>query len=165
MSPKSLVLIDYWKRLPTIPVDERRAALNQLCRHVRTKALDRSAFLPYALADHDEQVVHEATLAYVAQRDEIRGHSAAAVADALEWIRRRLALNRGAVFAALLSLDDEAVTALLAGLQLSLDAADVATVFRRGARSACPRVREFLTAWQELAASPPPQSVGELAAA
>jgi uncharacterized membrane-anchored protein len=165
MSPKSRVLIDYWKRLPTASVDERRAALGQVCAQVQALDLDRSTILPYALADHDEHVVHEATLAYVSPKSAVLGTSAVAVADALEWIRRRLALNRGAVFAALLSLDDQAVIDRLAGLRLTLDADEAATVFRRGARSRSARVQEFLESWQELAVQPPAQPAGELAAA
>jgi hypothetical protein len=162
MSPKTRVLIEYWKRLPAISVDERRAALGQLRTQLHAAGFDHACLLPFALADYDEQVVHEATLAYVTTKGGV--DHAGAVTDALEWIRRRLALNRGAVFSALLSLDDESVTVGLAGLRLSLDAEEVATVFRRGARTACPRVREFLDGWQELAAAPPVHS-RELAAA
>jgi len=165
MSPNTLVLIDYWKRLPTRSVDERRTALERLCSQQRDGGLDHSALLPYALADADENVVHQATLAYVGPRGGSRDTNPAAVEDALEWIRRRLALNRGAVFAALLSLDDEQVTAALAGLRLSLDAHETATVFRRSAPVGCPRAREFLEAWQELAGPPAGQPAGVLAAA
>ena len=165
MSPNTRVLIEYWKCLPTSSVDQRRAAVEQLCSRAQVGGSDRSVFLPYALADDDEDVVHQATLAYVAPKGAARTISAAAVDDALQWIRRRLALNRGAVFAALLSLDDEQVTAALAGLRLSLDAAEAATVFRRGARTGCLRARKFLEGWQELVGPPPTQPAGVLAAA
>lgn len=165
MSPNTRVLIEYWKHLQTSSVDERRTALERLCSEERGGGFNRSAFLPYALADVDEHVVHQATLAYVAPKGVVRSTSTAAVEDALEWIRRRLALNRGAVFAALLSLDDEQVTAALAGLRLSLDAHEAATVFRRGARTASPRARKFLEGWQELAGLPLSQPAGVLAAA
>jgi hypothetical protein len=165
MSPNTRVLLEYWKRLPTSAVHDRRTALEQLCSEEQGGASDRSALLPYALADDDEQVVHRATLAYVAPKGGARTIDTAAVEAALEWIRRRLALNRGAVFAALLSLDDEQVTAALAGLRLSLDAHEAATVFRRGARTGCPRARTFLEGWQELAGPLPTQPTGVLAAA
>jgi hypothetical protein len=165
MSPNTPVLIDYWKRLPTTSVEERRTALEQLCGQEPGGDCNRPALLPYALADDDENVVHRATLAYVAPRGVVRNTDKAAVEDALSWIRRRLALNRGAVFAALLSLDDEQVTAALAGLRLSLDAHEAATVFRRGARTGCPRARRFLEGWQELAGPPRTQPSGVLAAA
>jgi hypothetical protein len=165
MSPNTPVLIDYWKRLPTTSVDERRTALDRLCGQEPGGGFNRPALLPYALADDDETVVHRATLAYVAPRGVVRNIDRAAVDDALEWIRRRLALNRGAVFAALLALDDEDVTAALAGLRLSLDAHEAATVFRRGARTGCPRARDFLEGWQELAGLPRTQPSGALAAA
>jgi hypothetical protein len=165
MSPNTRVLIDYWKRLPTRSAQERLTALEQLCSREQGGGLSRTALLPYVLADDDENVVHRATLACVAPGGVMRSIDRAAVADALEWIRRRLALNRGAVFAALLALDDEQVTASLAGLRLSLDAPEAATVFRRGARAGCARTRKFLEGWQELAGSPPTQPSGVLAAA
>jgi hypothetical protein len=164
MSPNTRVLIDYWKRLPTRSVEERRTSLEQLCGQ-QPGGFNRSALLPYALADDDEQVVHRATLAYVAPRGVVRTIDTAAAEDALEWIRRGLALNRAAVFAALLSLDDEQVTATLAGLRLSLDAHEAATVFRRGSQLGCPRARKFLEGWRELAAPIPTQLPGVLAAA
>jgi hypothetical protein len=165
MSPNSRVLIDYWKHLPTVSVDQRRAALAQLCSREQPGRIDRSVFLPYALADDDANVVHQATLAYVAHTSGVRSISTSAVEDALQWIRRGLALNRGAVFVALLSLDDEHVTEALARLRLSLDAHEAATVFRRGARLDCPRARAFLGDWRELAALGPTQPAGVLAAA
>jgi len=165
MSPNTRVLIDYWKRLPTRSVEERRTSLEQLCGQQPGAGFNRSALLAFALADDDEQVVHRATLAYVAQRGAVRTVDTAAAEHALEWIRRGLALNRGAVFAALLSLDDEQVTETLAGLRLSLDAHESATVFRRGAQIGCPRARKFLEGWRELAAPIPTQPTGALAAA
>jgi len=165
MSPNTRVLIDYWKRLPTRSVEERRTSLEQLCGQHPGGGFNRSALLAYALADDDEQVVHRATLAYVAPRGAVPTVDTAAAEDALEWIRRGLALNRGAVFAALLSLDDEQVTATLAGLRLSLEAHEAATVFRRGAQIGCPRARKFLEGWRELAAPIPTQLPGVLAAA
>jgi hypothetical protein len=165
MSPNTRVLIDYWKRLPTRSVEDRRTALEHLCGQLPDGCFNRSAFLPYALADDDESVVHRATLAYVAPKGVVRAIDKAAVGDALEWVRRGLALNRGAVFAALLSLDDEQLTGTLAGLRLSLEAHEAATVFRRGAQIPCPRAREFLESWRELAGSLPTQSTGVLAAA
>lgn len=165
MSPNTRVLIDYWKRLPTSSVEERRTALEQLCGQVQCGWFDGAALLPYALAEHDENVVHQATLAYVAPEGDGRNISAVALEDALDWIRRSLALNRGAVFAALLSLDDEQVTAALTGLRLSLDAHATATVLRRCAPAGSARVREFLQGWQELAGLPPLQPAGALVAA
>lgn len=166
MSPTTNALIDYWKRLPTSPTVERRAAVEELSRRIRAGELDRAAVLPYALADADEHVVYQATLAYVAAGLDARVVSEEALADALEWIRRGLVLNRGAVFAALLSLDDETVTAALAGLRLSLDAGETAVVFRRSASRSCARSRSFLDAWRDLVGSSAiAQPAGVLAAA
>lgn len=149
MSPVTPALIDYWQRLPAHSAAVRHQRLEEVLRRVERGELGPRALLPFALADVDEDLVHAATLGYLRQSGEARE---AAVADALEWIRRGLALDRGAVFAALLGLGDESVDAALAGLRLSLDPHEAERVFRRVARRACGRTRAFLQAWRELLA-------------
>jgi len=116
------------------------------------------ALVPFALADVDTEVVLTATRAYVDSRGGQLSREAA-LADVLEWIRRGLALNRGAVFAALLSLGDPAVNESLARLRLGLPAEEVATVCGFAAATPCSATREFLRSWLELlgAAGPAPE--------
>jgi len=142
-------LIDYWQKLPARSAASRRRSLEEARRRVDTGERNADSLVPYALADHDEDVVFAATAAYVGA---IRGAGDrnAAANDAAEWVRRGLALNCGAVFAALLALSDEGINERLLPLRLALSADDVATVCRRAARRPCERSRAFLWEWHEL---------------
>ena len=142
-------LIDYWHRLPSSPVKERRLELENARRRVKARELAPRVLVPYALADHDEEVVYVATRDFITHGAD---GSALRIDDALQWIRRRLALNRGAVFAALLSLADESVNERLAGLRLVLGADEVATVCRNVEPRHCEPARAFLADWLELLA-------------
>lgn len=142
-------LIDYWQKLPARSTASRRRSLEEARRRVDVGERGAETLVPYALADCDEDVVFAATAAYVGViRD--AGDRSAAAHDAAEWVRRGLAINRGAVFAALLALGDEGVNERLLPLRLALSAEDVATVCRRAARRPCERSRAFLHEWHEL---------------
>jgi hypothetical protein len=148
MSPLTEALIDYWQALPAQPAALRQLRLEEAGARVRAGSLGREALVPFALADVETEVVVQATRGYVgAHEGAVRE---AAVAEALEWIRRGLALNRGAVFAALLSLGDKAVNESLAGLRLGLQVEEVATVCRLAAATPCSATRAFLRSWLEL---------------
>jgi hypothetical protein len=157
-------LIDYWHRLPLSPVVERRLRLENARRRVRANELARAALVPYALADDDEEVVYTATREFVTAGPGADG-GATALDDTLQWIRRHLALNRGAVFAALLSLGDESVNERLAGLRLTLRADEVATVCKRAAPERCGHTRTFLAHWLELLTAGAPRAESEIVAA
>jgi hypothetical protein len=150
MSSITNALIDYWQRLPVLPVEERRKHLEGTRQRVRTGATAVTALLPFALADVDEHIVCTATTAYVQADGLANGGRDTALADALEWIRRGLALNRGAVFAALLALGNEQVNGSLASLRLTLATHEKDAVFRRAAHRHCPRTRDFLRDWRDL---------------
>jgi hypothetical protein len=154
MSPITHALIDYWQRLPAHPVARRRASLDEVLAGVRAGELEPGALVPYALADVDEEVVFAATREYLDAR-EGTGAGGEQLADALEWIRRGLALNRGAVFAALLSLGEPEVNASLARLRLTLEAPEVEVVCRWAAVRGCAVKRDFLRGWLELLAGAP----------
>lgn len=150
MNAISNALIDYWHRLPVTPASTRFRNLERACQHVRDGQLAPEALVPYALADSDEDVVYAAVLHYLdSSRPQDPGRNAA-LDDALEWIRRHLALNRGAVFAAILGRGDPALNECLSSLRLTLSADEVATVARRAARRPCPHSRQFLRDWFEL---------------
>jgi hypothetical protein len=147
MSPLTEALIDYWQALPAQSAALRQLRLEEAGARVRDGALGPEALVPFALADVATDVVMQATLGYVGAA---HGGPVRAVAEALEWIRRGLALNRGAVFAALLSLGDKSVNESLAGLRLGLQAEEVADVCRLAAATPCVATREFLRSWLEL---------------
>jgi hypothetical protein len=142
-------LIDYWQKLPARSTASRRHSLEELRRRIDAGEGGIDALVPFALADHDEDVVFAATSAYVGVVRDAREREAAAQ-DAAEWVRRGLALNRGAVFAALLSLGDAGINERLLPLRLALLPEEVATVCRRAARKPCERSRAFLREWHEL---------------
>lgn len=149
MNSITLELIDYLQKLPTLTAASRRQCLEEARRRIASGEGGAASLVPYALADHDEDVVFAATSAYVGVvRDALERNAAAH--DATEWVRRGLALNRGAVFAALLALGDDGINERLIPLRLALSADDVATVCRRAARRPCERSRAFLHEWHEL---------------
>jgi hypothetical protein len=143
-------LIDYWKRLPFEPPAARRRRLDSLTERIRAAAERRDELLPFALGDVEDDIVAAATREYLHSAGAATRERHAALDDAIEWIRRSLALNRGAVFAELLSLEDESVTARLAPLRLGLSSSEMATACRSLAPRPGSPVAEFLSDWLEL---------------
>ena len=149
MNSITTALIDYWQRLPAQSAESRRHSLEEARRRVASGESSAGSLVPFALADHDDDVVFAATSAYVGVvRDALERNAAAH--DATEWVRRGLAINRGAVFAALLSLGDDGINERLLPLRLALSTEDVATVCRRAGRRSCARSQAFLREWHEL---------------
>jgi len=150
MNSMTPVLIDYWRRLPAHPAESRRRSLEESRDRVAAGELPADALIPYALGDVDEEVVFEAAAAFLdAGRTGTHG-GGSAVGDAIEWVRRGLALNRGAVFAALLAAGDASVNERLAAHRLTLSTEETATVCRRAAADDRKPTREFLAGWAEL---------------
>lgn len=151
MSPVSNVLIGYWQRLPTEPCAIRRANVAAACRDVRSGALPNAALTVFALGDVDDEVVVEATRAYVERAaSPIEDARAVAIDDVLEWIRRGLALNGGAIFSALLDLDDPVILERLVALRLGLQPQDLETICRRYKSAPTSKVERFLEDWRDL---------------
>jgi len=92
--------------------------------------------------------VEAATLAYATAGD--GSNDGDASCEATEWVRRGLALNRGAVFAALLAAGDAVVRERLASQRLTLSAEEVAVVCRHLPEAPTPSIVEFLQEWVEL---------------
>ena len=142
-------LVAYWRDTLPLPVAARRRALDAVCTRARRDATALDDMLPFALGDPDEEVVYGATLAHVGAYPP-RATAHAATADAIEWVRRRLAINCAAVFSALLSLGDESVLEALLPLRSTLRGDEVAAV-RRRIGCECPEpARAFLETWVEL---------------
>lgn len=148
-------LIDYWQRLPANPLPSRRQSLEIARGQVRDGALPPRDLVPFALADIDEDVVFDATADYIATPAPRAAGEHAPVDDALEWIRRGLALNRGAVFAALLSAGNPELDKRLAAYRLTLAADETAAICRKVARSPHESTSEFLRSWLELLGGDP----------
>jgi hypothetical protein len=143
------VLIDYWQRLPGRPADSRRRSVEDCCRRVRAGELPAAALVTYALGDIDDEVVFAAATGFV-RAARAAADAGSPVDDAIEWVRRGLALNRGAVFAALLSAGDASVNERLAAHRLTLSSGEVATVCRKIAGDGRKPTLAFLRNWVEL---------------
>jgi len=148
MSPMTSALISYWHRLPAESPPARRKTLDAIRERVRAGLEPRSALVPFAIGDVDDGIVVAATQAFVAAGP--GPADADALHDATEWVRRGLALNRGAVFGALLALEDERVVERLAALRLVLSAAEVEVLGRVLGGEPGPRATAFLRDWLEL---------------
>lgn len=151
MSPTTQSLITYWRRLPAESRAVRKQHLAAVLEHVRGGRSAPAALVPFALADVDDEIVRSATAAYLewcasGTPEQWR----LAVEDTFEWIRRGLALNRGAVFSALLHTGDAAIDERLASQRLTLDEAEVATICRLLPDAPGRSALQFLREWLEL---------------
>ena len=148
MSPMTSALINYWQWLPAESVAARRKTLDAICERVRAGLEARSALVPFALGDIDDGIVEAATQAYATAGP--GSNDSDASCEATEWVRRGLALNRGAVFAALLAAGDAAVRERLATQRLTLSAEEVAVVCRQLPAAPAQSIVAFLQEWAEL---------------
>jgi hypothetical protein len=153
MSPMTFALIDYWHKLPAESPAARRKLLDTKRDRVRSGCEPREVLLPFALGDVDDGIVAAATQAYAAAGVGANGVDAAC--DATDWVRRGLALNRGAVFGALLALEDERALERLAALRLVLSANEVEAACRVLGAQPASRTLEFLQDWADLVADGP----------
>lgn len=153
MSPMTFALINYWHRLPAESPAARRKSLDASRERLRAGLEPPEVLLPFALGDVDDGIVAAATQAYAAAS--AGAHDVDTACDATEWVRRGLALNRGAVFAALLALEDERTLERLAALRLVLSAPEVETACRVLGSQPGARVLAFLRDWSELVADGP----------
>lgn len=151
MSPMTSALISYWQRLPAESPAIRRFNLTALRDDVRAGRRPPAALVTTILGDMDDEIVHSATRAY------LEGCASPPAVDrmqavnaAVEWVRRGLALNRGAVFAALLGTGDAVVHERLAALRLSLAAEEVEVVCRQLPPAPAMSIVAFLHEWAEL---------------
>lgn len=142
-------LLAYWSTELPRPVAARRQSLEDVCRRVRQGVAPVSDVLPFALGDTDDDIVYRATVAHLApglyaevQPGPLR--------EAVDWIRRHLALNRAAVFAALLSIGDEGVLELLRPLRSVLEERDGERLRCTFAACSSAPIAEFVRSWGEL---------------
>lgn len=149
MTVLTLALVDYWTALPSRPKSVRLRAVAELRSGVAAGECLPGQLLPYALGDADADVVFAATSTWLAIRNDSAAADVAAGA-AIDWVRRSLAINRGAVLAALLARGDESLNARLQGLRLVLSPTEVETVFSLVARRRSAPLQAFLADWRAL---------------
>jgi hypothetical protein len=151
MSPTTHALVDYWHELPSLSTAERRRALEAAARAVRAGQRPASALLPAALGDPDSDIVRRATAHYISACGAPPADGRLrAIEEAVEWIRRDLALNRAAVFLALFDLGDPTVDEQLVPLRLKFSEGETALVSRGLEADGSRRAREFLGDWRAL---------------
>jgi hypothetical protein len=105
--------------------------------------------VPAILGEHDFELVRTATREYLGLRPVSIERHEACVAGARDWVRRDLALNRAAVFAALVEHADPGSLDALRGLRGLLSCAESTAVIEacRGIRGV--ELQEFLDEWRE----------------
>ena len=150
------LLVGYWRTQLARPVGARRREFARVRNQVRSGAAPAARLLPFALGDTDDEIVFRATMVLLRGATTGNAHSPMAAEDAIEWVRRRLALNRAAVFAALLATGQEDLLEKLRPLRLLLDAAETDVVTGRLGKVSAGPARDFLQAWSTLLTLPSP---------
>jgi hypothetical protein len=141
-------LMCYWQGLRLASVTQRRWVVAELREVVRRGETTARAWLPVALGETDSALVREAVLGYLGGTPVSIERRELAVGDALDWIRRGLALNRAAVFVALLQLGDVTINERLAGLRGRLNEAEAAAVWCAFADCDVTPSADFIAEWR-----------------
>ena len=145
----TLALIKYWQCLAHSSAQQRRSLVESLRAAIRVGETTPRAWIPVALGDHDSAIVREAVLGHLGGGAPVsverREH---ALADALEWIRRDLSLNRVAVFVTLLQQQDVTLNERLACLRGRLSDVQANAVWSALAASDDAATREFIAEWR-----------------
>jgi hypothetical protein len=122
-------LMRYWQEIRSASVTQRRWVGAELRAAVRRGETTSRAWLPVAVGEMDPELVREAVLGYLGSTPVSIERRELAAGDVLDWIRRGLALNRVAVFVALLQLGDVTLNERLAALRGRLTDAEAAAVW------------------------------------
>lgn len=149
----TLALMKYWQCLAHSTAQQRKFLAQRLRAAICAGETTPRAWIPVALGDHDSTIVREAVLGYLGGAPvsvERREH---ALADALEWVRRDLSLNRVAVFVTLLQQQDVTLNERLASLRGQLSDAQANAVWSALAASDDAATREFIGEWQACVAA------------
>lgn len=144
-------LRDYWTWLRTADRECRHELAERLRQAVEQGRAGLRAWVPIILGDTDFDLVRAAVHAYVDARPASLEQLERRNADAIDWIRRSLALNRAAIFAALLDTADETLLARLTGLRSRLSETEAQAVWQACA-GRDDATREFLDEWREICA-------------
>ena len=141
-------LMLYWRGLQSTSAPQRRSIVEELRLAVQRGETTARVWLPVALGDTDPALVREAVLGYLGGTPVSVERRERAAGDTLDWIRRGLALNRVAVFVALLQLEDGALNERLAGLRGLLTATEATAVWNAFDASAGTTSGDFIAKWR-----------------
>jgi hypothetical protein len=139
----------YWSLLHHSTREERAAMQATLRERVRSGATTHQAWLPVALGETDGALAMSAVYEYLGSTPISLAKRTAAIADAIDWIRRALPMHRSAVFAALIAHADEATLVELRRVRGLLSRDEAAGVFALSAGCERDAPREFLARWHE----------------
>lgn len=142
-------LVVYWHWLVRATDDARATLFDRLREAVASGRCGPDAWVPASLGEHEFDLARAATREYLGLGPVSLERHEACVAGACDWVRRDLALNRAAVFAALVERADSAALDALRGLRGVLSRAESTVVIEacRAARGA--ELQEFLDEWRE----------------
>jgi hypothetical protein len=143
-------LVVYWQWLVHATTDVRATLFDRLREAVATGCCGPEAWVPAILGEHEFELARAATREYLGLGPVSLERHEACAASARDWVRRDLALNRAAVFAALAERADPAALDALRGLRGLLSRAESALVIETccGAHGGG-ELQEFLADWRE----------------
>lgn len=119
----------YWRLVAVADVVSRARLVRTLREDIVAGHTTVRACVPVALGDPDFQVALEAALAYVGGWPASVARRAHVVDEVVDWIVRGLALNRVALFCALLERADAVCLERLARVRMRLEEREAAAVF------------------------------------
>jgi hypothetical protein len=146
------VLCEYWTWLRRSDREHRHVLVGRLQQSIEQGRCGLRAWVPVILGDTDFDLVRGAVRSYVHTRPASLERLEQRLADSLDWIRRGLALNRAAIFAAMLERADDALLARLARLRSVLTAAEAEAVWAACIEVRDEATREFLDEWRSILA-------------
>ncbi len=144
-------LMLYWRELQSTGATQRRWIVEELRAAVRRGETTARTWLAVALGETDPTLVREAVFGYLGGTPVSVERRERAADDTLEWIRRGLALNRAAVFVALLQLEDGAINERLTGLRGRMTAAETTAVWNACDAGAGTPSGDFIAEWRACA--------------
>lgn len=147
-------LARYWPVVAVTRVEQRIAMLRELLEDIAAGLTTVRACVPVALGDPEFHLAREATLAYLGGWPASVDRRAQVVDEIVDWIVRGLALDRAAIFCALLERADAGCLERLARLRTRLDARETAAVLAAFRGRAIDReVTTFLEEWRSLSSA------------
>jgi hypothetical protein len=144
------VLCEYWAWLRRGDRERRHVLVERLRRAIEQGRCGLRAWVPVILGETDFDLVRAAVRSYVYARPASLERLEQRIVDSVDWIRRGLALNRAAIFAAVLERADDDVLARLAGLRSALTDAEARAVCNACAGVRDEATREFLDDWRAI---------------
>jgi hypothetical protein len=144
------VLVRYWQETPHRSAIARRGLADRIRARLHAGELTSRALVPVVLGDPDVGIVTDSVIEYLGTHPVSIERRQAAIDECIDWIRRGLALNRAAVFAALLSVGDAVINDGIGRLRLTLSHAEIAAICARCAATSSRATRQFLVDWLQL---------------